>query len=161
MTGLMTFLGRHSRFMTNFKIYYPESRPISLGGRYAECEEPGVRRASGGGLECPVDADNGDMAWVGPWQYQITGTGWVLGSTRCSTLPVPTLLAPPRVYPSPTDMLVPGTNTVYWTPGTCTYDRFRCTVGDPRGGIRTGTHGRVRSGHSRPVPGPPHTPPLQ
>ena len=60
------------------------------------------------------------------------------GSTHPVYPPSTTQPVPPRVRPPTADMPVPGTNTVYWTPGTCQYGRFRRTQGDPRGVKRTG-----------------------
>ena len=130
MAGLMTLLGRHSGIMTNFRIYYPESRLyLASGGPYAECEEPGVRRAqTGPGV---------------PGGRRYTGLRHGLGPGNTNQ---PAGWVPGWVLPSPTH---PGTvrtddlsscmhpATVAGTTGTCTYDQFRGRQGDPRGVKRT------------------------
>ena len=89
----------------------------------------GVRRALQGPGVPAVGAEAWAMDWLGPGNTNV-GTwegGWVV--------PLP-WYHPPRTTPGtppPADMLVPGTNTVYGTLGTCTYDRFKGPVGDPRG----------------------------
>ena len=134
MTGLMHLFGRHSGNMTNFRIFKTESRPISLEGRYVECEELGVRRACGAGLECPVDADTRAMANGWALAIPILGTGWVgwvvpLPRTHPAVQPAESLRQPARVTCHGWDGL--------GATGTCTYDRFSMTQGDPRGGKRT------------------------
>ena len=73
---------------------------------------------------------------VGPWQYQCRVAGWVY-----RVLPLP---HPPSLHHPGTPLLhrtsrQQGYTTVAGTLGTCTYDRFETVLGDPRGGIRTGT----------------------
>ena len=91
----------------------------------------------GEGQEGPRSAWWTQKQWyrpsVGPWQYQIPYTGWVL--------PLPSQY--PVYHPShqpryaPTLAPSPVLPTVAGTLGTCTYDRFGDLVGDPRGVIRT------------------------
>ena len=103
MAGLMRLFRRHSGLWTNFKIYYLESRPIGPGRAYLSAGSLGVRKGPAGTLECP-----------GGRRYRGLGMGWALaipmwgarvggrGSTRYSTLPLPT----PGTTPPPT---TPGT----------------------------------------------------
>ena len=49
------------------------------------------------------------------------------------THPVYPTLVPPWDRTPPADMLVPGTNTVYRSLGSCTYGRFWDGLGEPRG----------------------------
>ena len=71
--------------------------------------------------------------------------------TRYTTLPVPTWAAPRLLHVRLTAVPLPGRVTT----GTCTYDRFRASQGDPRGVKRTPVP-RTRSNHRTPAltPGP-------
>ena len=83
MTGLMLLSSRHSRLMTNFKIYRPESRP----NRPAETARGGQVCGGPTGPGVPVwTRVTGYIPLVGPWQYQSTVGGYYTG-----------------YYPSPTD----------------------------------------------------------
>ena len=59
--------------------------------------------------------------------------GWVPGIA----LPVPTRYTRPCTHPDrtqdPSSSVTPRVTTGRGTPGTCTYDQFRDTVGEPRG----------------------------
>ena len=101
------------------------------------CFQPTLPPAGGGPVPC------------GHWLAARTSAraGW-LGDLVLPTR-LPTRYTHPGTAPGPlhgpSDMLVPGTNTVYGHPRTCTYDRFWSTVGEPRGlehtpvsGSRTG-----------------------
>ena len=76
MAGLMTVFGRHSGFMTNFKILGPESRPM-----YG-CGSPGVRRGQEGpgvpGGHGIARSGNGwalAIPWLGPGNTNVARLG--------------------------------------------------------------------------------------
>ena len=68
--------------------------------------------------------------WLGPGNTNVDRLGAWVGSTRYGTLPV----LPSPHHPWYTHPPVTRTTPVTSTVGTCTYDRFRLVVGDPRGG---------------------------
>ena len=67
MAGLIMLFRRHSRFMTNFRIFKVESRSIGSRGRYVECEEP----------RCAEGLAEARSAWVDA-ETAVSGTGWAL-----------------------------------------------------------------------------------
>ena len=93
----------------------------------------GVRRALRGPGVPRVGAERGSWHWLGPGN---TNVGGRLGSTRYTTLPGTqyTTLQVPTQRPA---RAVASGARVGSTPGTCTYDRFGRTQGDPRGVKRT------------------------
>ena len=63
MAGLMALFSRHSRLLTNFRIFEAESRPVASG-------EEQVCGGSSRDPECLRGANMRPEAVVGPWQYQ-------------------------------------------------------------------------------------------
>ena len=94
MAGLMDFFSRHSRIITNFKIYIPESRHIGVRGGISECGEPRCAEGPGRALEC-----------LGGRRYACLATGWALAIPMCG------LGSTPVYHP-------PGTHPVYHPSGT-------------------------------------------
>ena len=149
MTGLINEKRRHSRIMTNFKIYTMESRPYGSRRANLSARSPGVRRPSG--PEClggrrpamPVSLSPSHATLRPPLPAALwtsgagcgmrAGLAWSVGSTRYS----PPTGIPPSQYP--TYRTLPHCRTAaHRRPSTatrtCTYDRFRYDQGDPRGG---------------------------
>ena len=131
--------------MTNFKIYLVESRPILVLRRV--CSRSGVRRAlrawSAADVRVSLQPSHATlrpllpMAPAGPWGglWHEAGARVVqgLGSTRYSTLPVPTRYTQPRV---PTHRTPLPRHTGH--PSHPRYCTFQVDQGDPRGVIAHG-----------------------
>ena len=153
MGGLLDTFWRHFVVLTNFIEMRPESRPYCprspatyQGGLQGRPGPGGVGRGMGGRTwgrsrgRCRQTTHSAPCRGYGA-RFAVCpplglGTWHVAGYPVLPTLdthPVyPTLVLPGTATPA-VDMLVPGTNTVCGTAGTCTYGRFWDGLGEPRG----------------------------
>ena len=95
MAGLMTLFGRHSSVMTNFKIYYPESRPIGARRGLATGAGAAVCGGAWRALECCRDTVQ--QGYGTGWALAIPINGWV-GGTRYTPPGTTQLPAPPGTH---------------------------------------------------------------
>ena len=90
--------------MTNFRIYYMESRPYWVQRGILSARSHGCAEGPAGPGVPMVDAETRVGAWVGPWQYQCRPLGgyWVGGRvvpTQYPVYPLPVPGIPPSRYP--------------------------------------------------------------